>query len=150
MWFSFCASRRRHTRCTLVTGVQTCPLPIWRLGDPDPSGHGIDGFRDEAALEDRVLRQGLDHVVDRGVRHVGLAQDPLPFRAGLLFQDVPDDGFQRVPVLPPGGRRAEPFVLAELGPAEGRSEEHTSELQSLMRISYAVFCLKKKMQTTIK
>src|SRR3546814_1000359 len=29
-------------------------------------------------------------------------------------------------------------------PAEARSEEHTSELQSLMRISYAVFCLKKK------
>src|SRR3546814_1376726 len=37
---------------------------------------------------------------------------------------------------------------------ETRSEEHTSELQSLMRISYAVFCLKKKttksMQTTIQ
>src|SRR3546814_9897959 len=33
------------------------------------------------------------------------------------------------------------------GPARGRSEEHTSELQSLMRISYAVFCLKKN--TTI-
>src|SRR3546814_9097622 len=30
----------------------------------------------------------------------------------------------------------------------GRSEEHTSELQSLMRISYAVFCLKKQMRTT--
>src|SRR3546814_9563494 len=29
-------------------------------------------------------------------------------------------------------------------PSSGRSEEHTSELQSLMRISYAVFCLKKK------
>src|SRR3546814_1626582 len=29
-----------------------------------------------------------------------------------------------------------------------RSEEHTSELQSLMRISYAVFCLKKKIQTS--
>src|SRR3546814_3642800 len=29
-----------------------------------------------------------------------------------------------------------------------RSEEHTSELQSLMRISYAVFCLKKKITTT--
>src|SRR3546814_5209081 len=29
----------------------------------------------------------------------------------------------------------------------GRSEEHTSELQSLMRISYAVFCLKKKKRT---
>src|SRR3546814_1600821 len=31
-----------------------------------------------------------------------------------------------------------------LGRCDGRSEEHTSELQSLMRISYAVFCLKKK------
>src|SRR3546814_7604068 len=31
-------------------------------------------------------------------------------------------------------------------PAAARSEEHTSELQSLMRISYAVFCLKKKKQ----
>src|SRR3546814_3137755 len=32
------------------------------------------------------------------------------------------------------------------GPTPARSEEHTSELQSLMRISYAVFCLKKKKQ----
>src|SRR3546814_9230357 len=32
----------------------------------------------------------------------------------------------------------------------GRSEEHTSELQSLMRISYAVFCLKKKKKTHTK
>src|SRR3546814_5890184 len=31
-------------------------------------------------------------------------------------------------------------------PCHGRSEEHTSELQSLMRISYAVFCLKKKIE----
>src|SRR3546814_5270821 len=34
--------------------------------------------------------------------------------------------------------------------AGSRSEEHTSELQSLMRISYAVFCLKKKKTTTQK
>src|SRR3546814_7873209 len=33
------------------------------------------------------------------------------------------------------------------GLMRGRSEEHTSELQSLMRISYAVFCLKKKINT---
>src|SRR3546814_1854023 len=33
--------------------------------------------------------------------------------------------------------------------ADDRSEEHTSELQSLMRISYAVFCLKKKINTQI-
>src|SRR3546814_10799554 len=39
-----------------------------------------------------------------------------------------------------------PVIAAVDGPAfgAGRSEEHTSELQSLMRISYAVFCLKKK------
>src|SRR3546814_7797950 len=35
-------------------------------------------------------------------------------------------------------------------PVDGRSEEHTSELQSLMRISYAVFCLKKKNKTTTR
>src|SRR3546814_2748531 len=34
-----------------------------------------------------------------------------------------------------------------LGDTTGRSEEHTSELQSLMRISYAVFCLNKKNKT---
>src|SRR3546814_2395557 len=38
--------------------------------------------------------------------------------------------------LAPGGILCDPQI--------GRSEEHTSELQSLMRISYAVFCLKKK------
>src|SRR3546814_2440880 len=36
------------------------------------------------------------------------------------------------------------LLLAALGVPLERSEEHTSELQSLMRISYAVFCLKKK------
>src|SRR3546814_4952494 len=50
--------------------------------------------------------------------------------------------------LQPGdnfGRRSDhPFF--ELGGRQARSEEHTSELQSLMRISYAVFCLKKKTQ----
>src|SRR3546814_6984950 len=38
-------------------------------------------------------------------------------------------------------------VLVLLGHTDVRSEEHTSELQSLMRISYAVFCLKKKKTT---
>src|SRR3546814_6092516 len=38
----------------------------------------------------------------------------------------------------------ETFGILRLGGEAGRSEEHTSELQSLMRISYAVFCLKKK------
>src|SRR3546814_2511854 len=38
---------------------------------------------------------------------------------------------------------------ADLAVGTGRSEEHTSELQSLMRISYAVFCLKKKKKQSI-
>src|SRR3546814_8853968 len=49
--------------------------------------------------------------------------------------------------------RMVPQLLAEVADMDldqmrvGRSEEHTSELQSLMRISYAVFCLKKKQNT---
>src|SRR3546814_2759022 len=42
------------------------------------------------------------------------------------------------------GSAAGPACGPAAGPVCGRSEEHTSELQSLMRISYAVFCLKKK------
>src|SRR3546814_7929437 len=53
-------------------------------------------------------------------------------------------GFQRQPVrlLQAKLRR----VLDGQHALAGRSEEHTSELQSLMRNSYAVFCLKKKIQ----
>src|SRR3546814_4033274 len=63
---------------------------------------------------------------------------------------------RRLPAQPGPGRRARRAAGPDRpadglrraaggpgGPA-GRSEEHTSELQSLMRISYAVFCLKKK------
>src|SRR3546814_2323696 len=39
--------------------------------------------------------------------------------------------------------------IAGVGQASIRSEEHTSELQSLMRISYAVFCLKKKIENPL-
>src|SRR3546814_3839054 len=41
-------------------------------------------------------------------------------------------------------RRAQNLGIQHLYQGRERSEEHTSELQSLMRISYAVFCLKKK------
>src|SRR3546814_6234536 len=74
------------------------------------------------------------------------AEDP----EGEDRQDRPGAGTRRVDGR--GPRRREP--LAVEGPPDDehdrhlggsdRSEEHTSELQSLMRISYAVFCLKKK------
>src|SRR3546814_5682176 len=48
------------------------------------------------------------------------------------------------------GALAEPAVAGDkIIDAIHRSEEHTSELQSLMRISYAVFCLKKKIRTSL-
>src|SRR3546814_2536263 len=52
--------------------------------------------------------------------------------------------------LPPHIGEALALLRARLHflPDDVRSEEHTSELQSLMRISYAVFCLKKKKHTT--
>src|SRR3546814_4854712 len=55
--------------------------------------------------------------------------------------------------IPPGQLLKESELAQRLGvsatPIRERSEEHTSELQSLMRISYAVFCLKKKMINTL-
>src|SRR3546814_6927814 len=57
---------------------------------------------------------------------------------------------------PPGGGAAQPAVPLEACPLHisaapgARSEEHTSELQSLMRSSYAVYCLKKKKHNTDK
>src|SRR3546814_1320519 len=58
---------------------------------------------------------------------------------------VPDQGRERIPCL--RGQPADPRQRLTVGVAPwARSEEHTSELQSLMRISYAVFCLKKKKQ----
>src|SRR3546814_19201877 len=50
-------------------------------------------------------------------------------------------------VQQPGGLHGADGAPVE-HPGQARSEEHTSELQSLMRISYAVFCLKKKTNTT--
>src|SRR3546814_10078969 len=59
-----------------------------------------------------------------------------------IIEDVHHQGYCEMRVLRGGERRG---VLDET--AGGlRSEEHTSELQSLMRISYAVFCLKNKKQ----
>src|SRR3546814_10357417 len=67
-----------------------------------------------------------------------------------LFRSLPEPGVRRgaFAELPPARQcRATPAVRHPLTcTALPRSEEHTSELQSLMRISYAVFCLKKKNQ----
>src|SRR3546814_2574988 len=92
--------------------------------------------------------QALQKMVDE-VRQAGLAT--------ALGNPLPGIDALSVPVFDHSGNIA--LALTSLGPStlfdaspdgaiahalKERSEEHTSELQSLMRISYAVFCLKKK------
>src|SRR3546814_4598722 len=71
--------------------------------------------------------------------HVSWSRGPWPrdHRTSCLSESA---GGRRV------GQQAQVTMVSQLEPASlpDRSEEHTSELQSLMRISYAVFCLKKK------
>src|SRR3546814_4537289 len=117
--FFFFSSRRRHTRCALVTGVQTCALPI--------SGSiRCDGARARLSLAGQSGQERLDLSIDATGHYVADARIAEPDPA--LEPTLSALGFVRVP--------------------GGRSEEHTSELQSLMRISYAVFCLKKKKKNT--
>src|SRR3546814_8649960 len=64
-----------------------------------------------------------------------------------LFRSCAAEGlaYAAIPIGHAGFSHAQIDALDKLlASATGRSEEHTSELQSLMRISYAVFCLKKK------
>src|SRR3546814_5002477 len=113
----FFSSRRRHTRCALVTGVQTCALPILIVEGADR--FGLAQFHQ---LRGRVGR-GEERSVCLLLRGNTLSETA---RARLALMRETNDGF----------RMAEEDLRL-------RPEEHTSELQSLMRISYAVFCLKK-------
>src|SRR3546814_16298061 len=55
----FMSSRRRHTRCALVTGVQTCALPIWRspmqLRDRSDGGRRLAAVLAGAELDDPLV-----------------------------------------------------------------------------------------------
>src|SRR3546814_1677801 len=106
---------------------------------------------DLAGSEDAALagegRDGLQ--IDQLQQRIGRCLDPDEpgFRAHRRFQalqarhvDEAEVEARRAPAHP-----LEQAVGAAVEVVHGdRSEEHTSELQSLMRISYAVFCLKKK------
>src|SRR3546814_7502150 len=75
------------------------------------------------------------------------------FRSGDRAERSGGETWRRSEAPPqrPPARHHRPCPLAEddhCGRGRLRSEEHTSELQSLMRISYAVFCLKKKKTTS--
>src|SRR3546814_4788118 len=117
----FFSSRRRHTSCALVTGVQTCALPIYRED------------REQAGEDRERSRQDVDQ------QRVVLAEaHRLPQHRSVIKDDV--DAHK---LLEHREADSRPHDLAHLA---GRLEigRAPSELQSLMRISYAVFCLKKK------
>src|SRR3546814_6218302 len=67
--------------------------------------------------------------------------------SAMTYFDVRIPGLDML-VVQADGNDVQPVKVDEfrIAVSETRSEEHTSELQSLMRISYAVFCLKKKTQ----
>src|SRR3546814_7344883 len=89
-------------------------------------------------------RQGLDEARRRSAAESHRKIGPDLFRRDQRFLDDGNGDVHRRPVEKASGERAE--QREDIPPGRGlfRSEEHTSELQSLMRISYAVFCLKKK------
>src|SRR3546814_15264179 len=63
---------------------------------------------------------------------------------GLIDARVLGAGYSNIQTLVDGSMALRAAIILLAVKAVVRSEEHTSELQSLMRISYAVFCLKKK------
>src|SRR3546814_5327375 len=82
-------------------------------------------------------------------------EDALPIRANARVAAASVNAGESVSYDLEAGRHA--YLVAAKGrirvngeDADPRSEEHTSELQSLMRISYAVFCLKKKKNTSTR
>src|SRR3546814_4249291 len=130
-FFFFFSSRRRHTRCALVTGVQTCALPIYRLQDRIVATAGAPAH---FLVGSEISGGELGHLV-----HIIIPVRPERSRG--TFPRVSRLGSTRTgPTILPQGLLDGGFDLAD--PERLRSEEHTSELQSLMRISYAVFCLK--------
>src|SRR3546814_5995310 len=80
-------------------------------------------------------------------RHGGEPQDPPELRR-LQQQPAEALDLEGVEALLHGAGHEEEHAGDE--PVGDRSEEHTSELQSLMRISYAVFCLKKQHNTAVR
>src|SRR3546814_1640969 len=79
-----------------------------------------------------MARKSLARSARLGLRRIGMAQQRFHYEVNGSVLETGDEILD--------GRQIR--SSAQLAPP--RSEEHTSELQSLMRISYAVFCLKKK------
>src|SRR3546814_76814 len=114
------------------------------LGEPISKAFPVlDGLRDRLAGPDNCMRFFADP--DRGSRFAAAYQAYVNHLARENALDFPailymaHKLFTDFPLMAERYRRTYRYISLD-----ERSEEHTSELQSLMRISYAVFCLKKK------
>src|SRR3546814_9259023 len=133
----FFSSRRRHTRCALVTGVQTCALPIsfeTKRAKARIDVVGLILLVVSVGAFQIMLDTGREHDWFGSVWIVGLAVVAAISFAAFVIWELTDAN----PVVNLRIFRFRGFSFATMAI---RSEEHTSELQSLMRISYAVFCL---------
>src|SRR3546814_1066637 len=88
-----------------------------------------------------TMSTGAPAPSDRNSLTIG-ADGPILLHDVHFLEQMAHFNREKVPERQPHAKGAGAF-----GVLETRSEEHTSELQSLMRISYAVFCLKKKNHT---
>src|SRR3546814_6846211 len=105
----------------------------------------ISDWSSDVCSSDLLARQrdpGIAVGADRISLYVGEA-DPRHFGAPIRRPRFREEGLGAMLGIPVEQYRMEGVDRTE----RRRSEEHTSELQSLMRISYAVFCLKKKQST---
>src|SRR3546814_3167886 len=109
----------------------------------------ISGWSSDVCSSDLPdIRLAIDLCDDRVTPHCGheFAHHAAIFMRWLIDGDSLDPGEDTF-AIPHRDRRLQRLFLEPFSKV-GRSEEHTSELQSLTRISYAVFCLKKKQQHT--
>src|SRR3546814_939355 len=85
--------------------------------------------------------------LDKGKNGPSTSSGRTEFRSALA-QGLSSAGGVRIPPGGCSGKSARVRSSRRSARSGARSDEHTSELQSLMRISYAVFCLKKKQKYT--
>src|SRR3546814_6392269 len=85
--FFFFASRRRHTRCALVTGVQTCALPI--SGEP-PGGLRIEPISDSWRVNPTERSGGIPNSVSRRPCKSAKSVHPVHDRGGIYRGVGPD------------------------------------------------------------
>src|SRR3546814_12674213 len=84
--FFFFSSRRRHTRCALVTGVQTCALPICRLRLSSRGKEVLPMAQEVIERVHEMLRQAAQHPQDlTGELHVGASNTIGNYLAGELL-----------------------------------------------------------------